>query len=147
MPGISYRVSRATDVGKVAARMREIDVLECRETGHTPKQALRSGLLLSDVPVTVELDGEPIAMFGIVPTSLTSGEGAIWFLGTEDVYTQGRAWLAEAKPWIERQPFRVLRNRVHASNTRAIRLLRWLGFDIAPTNPCTGFRDFICVTR
>jgi hypothetical protein len=119
-------------VGTIAARMREMDVIECQALGRNPKQALRLGLIGSVHVLTAKLNGRPEAMMGLTPVSAIEGTGAPWFLGTEAVYDHPRAMLALGPKvlaiWRDSSPS--LSNVVAQENVRAIRMLRRWGFEI-----------------
>jgi hypothetical protein len=121
-------------IGPLARTMRAIDVAECASMGHTPKAALRRGLLASEWAMTALLDGEPQAMFGLVVESAIEGVGVPWFLGTDAVYCHPRAMLKHGPVVLALMgdSSRVLRNLVSAGNTRAIRLLERWGFVVDP---------------
>lgn len=97
--------------------------------GRTPKQALREGISNSFDPVSVLNEtGKPIAMFGVMSTSLVSGTGVPWFLGSDEVYRYPRDLLVTGEGvvahWLT--TFRKLENMVAVDNERAIRLLlKW----------------------
>lgn len=127
-------------VGVIANRMRVADVEEARAFGHTPKQALRLGLMASDEAWTAKLNGRPEAMFGLVTVSALDGLARPWFLGTEAVYDNGRAMLRMGLGitgrWLDSN--RRLENLVSASNSRAIRLLGRWGFTIEDDTMIVG---------
>lgn len=113
--------------------MRAADVAEVRAFGRSPKDALRLGLTTSLLVWTAKVDGRPEAMFGLSPVSAIGGEGAPWFLGTDEVYRHGRelvAWgPALIAAMLDSTPRR-LANMVGAFNRPAIRLLRRWGFEV-----------------
>jgi hypothetical protein len=119
-------------VGRLANRLRDIDRRECEAMGRTAKQALRMGLKASvhAISVVKEDDGRPIAMFGVMSTSIVSGSGVVWFLGTDDVFEFPRdlAWTGRAmiEHWLETE-FRTLTNVVSVENEKAVRLLKYWG--------------------
>lgn len=127
---VELRPARLTHIGPIATRLREADRIECAALGRTPKQALRIGLIASLNPITVLIDGRPEAMMGVMPTSMMSGSGVVWMLGTEALYDHKRAFLALGPHVVDAMldDFRRLENIVSADNARAIRFLRWLGF-------------------
>lgn len=126
--------------------MREADVREVGASGHTPKQALRLGLMASTWALTAKVDGRPEAMLGLVPVSALTGEGCPWMLGTPEVYRHGRALLRHGPAIVERMldstPHR-LANKVGAFNEPAIRLLRRLGFSIGKEVILTAGVEFV----
>lgn len=119
-------------VNRIANRMRAIDAEECRAMGHSPKQALRNGVMLSDKAWTALVDGEPEAMFGVVVENALTGDAVPWFLGTDEVYRHGRELVMWGPGMISRlrDSRRNLRNLVSARNGQAIRLLRRWGFTV-----------------
>jgi hypothetical protein len=120
-------------VGRIATRMREADIVECRALGHSPKQALREGLIASSLCLTALLGGRPEAMFGLVVTSALAGEGTPWMLGTEAIYDHPRAMLRWGPRFLaamlDSTP--ALSNLVAMGNLRAIGMLGRWGFDIS----------------
>ena len=71
-------------------------------------------------------------MLGVAPRSMVEGVGVPWMLGTERAYNCGRALLSLSPPVFAemRETFSRLENVVDADNMRAIRFLRWAGFEI-----------------
>lgn len=119
-------------VGILANTMRAVDVLECTAMGHTPKEALRSGLRTSSEAWTVKHDGKPIAMLGLRVTSALGGTGIPWMLGSEEIYRHPREMIRWGEQvlgrWLDSTPH--LSNLVSRSNTPAIRMLRRWGAEI-----------------
>ena len=132
-------------VGRIANRMREADIVECRAMGYSPKQALREGLVASSLCLTALLDGRPEAMFGLVVKSALAGEGTPWMLGTEAIYDHPRAMLRWGPGFVaamlDSTP--ALSNLVAARNGRAIRMLRRWGFGISPDAILIGDVEFL----
>jgi len=102
--------------------------------GHSPKWALRRGLMQSEHAWTALVDGQPEAMFGVVVESALTGEAIPWFLGTDEVYRHGRELLMWGPGMLSRlgDSRRRLRNLVSAGNGQAIRLLKRWGFTVFP---------------
>lgn len=136
-------------VGRIASRMRADDVIECAAMGHTPKQALRAGLIASTLCFTALVDGRPEAMFGLVVGSALSGEGTPWMLGTEAIYDHPRAMLRWGPRFLaamlDSTP--VLSNLVAIDNVRAIRFLRWLGFSLGEDRILFGSTEFVAFSQ
>ena len=120
-------------INRIANNLREIDGIECRSTGRTPKDALREAFFSSKQAWTALVDGRPEAMFGVVVTSVLTGEGVPWFLGTEEVYRHGRELIMWGPGIIERLHNSRLRlaNVVCSRNEQAIKLLRKWGFTVS----------------
>ena len=112
--------------------MREIDRLECRIGGHSPKEALRLSLYTSTLAWTVKIDGRPEAMFGVAPVCLISGEGSPWLLLTDVAARKAVTLVREGRRYSDamQAAFPVLANVVHADNRTAIRWLQRLGYGI-----------------
>lgn len=120
--------AKLTHVGPIASNMREIDRLEAKAMGRTPKDALRIGLRTSLSSLTALEDGKPIAMLGCVAESLIEGRGILWMLGTDAVFRNGRGLLTIAPPVLAEWQaiFPVMGNLIAVCNHCAIRLLiRW----------------------
>lgn len=120
--------AKLTHVGPIATQMRAIDRLEAEAMGRTPKDALRMGLRASLHAITAMEGRNPVAMMGVVSTSLISGQGLVWLLGTDRMFAHGRALLTLGPPVIAEwhRTFPVMENVVATCNHRAIRLLaRW----------------------
>ncbi|MAO79585.1 MAG: hypothetical protein CMH82_02760 [Nocardioides sp.] len=115
----------------LAANMRDADVREVRALGRSSRDALEAGLRASLWALTA-IDDEPVAMLGVAPKSMLEGVGVPWMLGSERVYSSGRALLSFAPRVIAEMEatFARLENVVDADNVRALRFLRWSGFEI-----------------
>lgn len=115
--------------------------------GHSPKQALRQGFLLSDRCWTATVDGRPEAMFGAVTLSAIDRRATVWFLGTDEVYRHGRLLLGWGPGLLRRtvdSSWKV-ENLVSSANGKAIRLLEAWGFTVEPEEQLVGgvpFRHF-----
>jgi len=137
--------ARLVHVGPIASRMREIDRIEAEAMGRTPKDALRIGLRASLSAFTALGEGKPLAMMGVVSTSLISSRAAVWFLGRDEVFDHGREMLTIGPKvlghWLE--TFEVLENIVAVQNVRATRMLRKWGFEIGDAVQAHGGVDFV----
>ena len=136
-------------VGRIACRMRADDVIECAAMGHTPKQALREGLIASTLCFTALVDGRPEAMVGLVVASALSGEGTPWMLGTDAIYDHPRAMLRWGPRFVAAMlaSTPVLSNLVAVDNVRAIRFLRRLGFRLAEDRILFAGTEFVAFSQ
>lgn len=133
MPGeLAFRPPRYGDIAAIWPRLREIEALELSATGRSPKDGLRISLRVSVMAWTVTVDGRAEGAFGVAPVSLLSGIGRPWFLGTEDLKFQRRAWLAQGRRHLAAMEtaFPLLENIVHRDNILSIRWLERLGFAV-----------------
>tara|TARA_R110000824_G_C15044468_1_gene660767 strand:+ start:233 stop:640 length:408 start_codon:yes stop_codon:yes gene_type:complete len=119
--------------------MRDIDKLEVEIAGHTPKGALRHGIMHGDA-YTILIDGRPEGMFGVVPASLMGAEGRIWALFTDEAIKQPRAFLVLGPRFIAAVSHGYLRltNYVHAENRAAIRWLKRMDFTVKGVEDING---------
>ena len=127
---VVFRPPTDADVKAIAANMRAMDRLECEIMGeHSAEGALRAGIRHGDT-LTVEINGEPVAMFGLAQYSILDDEAAPWLLGVEGMERYARVLLTHTKPILARMlgSCEALANYVHADNRNAIRFLRWCGF-------------------
>lgn len=138
----------AAHIAHIAENMRPDDVAECRAFGRSPRSALEGALGASLWALTA-FDEEPVAMLGVVSKSMLDGVGVPWMLGTEEVYSNGRALLSLAPPVIAEMQgtFDMLENVVSARNDRAIRFLRWSGFEIGDAPIDVGGETFLRFER
>jgi hypothetical protein len=137
---LRLRAVAAGDAARLAARMRPGDIAEVEAaTGSDPERAVRLGIAESDPAflLAADFDGELGAVFGVAPVSLATGSGSIWMLGTTVMDGNGRSLGLVARRYVEEalQAYPVLFNYVDARNAPSLRLIRWLGFEIAPARP------------
>lgn len=139
--------ARQHHVGTLARRMREIDVLECEAAGHTPKQALRAGVMGSTIAWTVMIDGRPEAMMGAAPLSFVEGKGRPWLLMTDVAAKHAVTLVRLGRIYTEamHRHFPALENWIHADNDTTIRYLARLGYAIGPVDVIKGYpmRPFV----
>lgn len=117
------------------ANMRSADCAEVRALGGlTPRQALEQSLQARGSCWTGLLDGEPAAIFGVCPLTVTGGMGVAWLLGTPLLERHWRTFAryssARVAELLDR--YDVLVNIVHADNRVALRWLAWLGATFTP---------------
>jgi hypothetical protein len=143
--------AKLTHVGPIANRMRSIDQLECRIFGHSPREALRQGLLSATVAWTALVDGRPEAMFGASTVSLLDGTGRPWLLMTDEAERHQKALVRLGRIYTAaiHRHYVFLENWVHVDNAAAIRWLSRLGFAVGGVEVVRGhpMRPFIrCAT-
>jgi hypothetical protein len=130
-----FRVATPDDVVKVAAAMRPADAAEVLASGgYTPEGALVAAVEASDFARVLVVDGEPIAMFGV----LCRGALAIpWLLTTTGVDRHRRAFWRASKHALAKilEHYPVLVQQVDARYTAALRWAQRLGFDVHPPAP------------
>jgi hypothetical protein len=137
MSTLVVRASVESDAEVIAHDIRSQDRDELwRGWRMTPMQALRLGLSQSSHVYTAATD-RPLAMFGVVPISMISGDGNAWLIGTNAILLNRRAFLSASRPEVHMlmQRYRSLSNWVDSHNQLALRWLQWLGFVIQPAVP------------
>lgn len=149
---IEVVAARPSHVNTIANRMREIDRYECSVFGHTPKQALRYGLMGATMAFTVLIDGRPEAMFGVNTISLFTGVGRPWLLMTDVGAKSRRALVRLGRLYTDgmQRHYSILHNWVSAENDVTIRWLARLGYAIGGVEMIRehSMRPFIrCATR
>ncbi len=139
--------AKPNHVGTIANRMRKIDQLECWAMGHSPKEALRTGLLGSTIAWTVKIDGRPEAMLGATPINFLEGRGRPWLLLTDVGGAHHKSLMRLGRIYTEalHRQYPILENWVHAENERTIRWLARLGFAVGGVDVINGIpmRPFI----
>jgi len=98
----------------------------------TPYNYLLKTYEMTRSPLAGVIDGKLVALMGIVPVGLLTGEGCPWMLGTEELKKHGKIFVAFSKPTMisAAKPYTTLRNYVDVRNKQSIRWLKWLGFTI-----------------
>lgn len=131
-PAWSLLPAHPSHVNRIAKRMRAVDVAECDAVGHAPKESLRAGLRVSTFALTVLCDDRPVAMLGVAPGHVMEGVGVPWLLATDEALKAGRQFATWGPRIIAamRAEWPRLENYVGVENTRAILVLRRLGFDL-----------------
>jgi len=105
--------------------------------GHTIERAMELGVRLSLRAWYAEHRGEPVALFGVATSSVLSGRGSPWLLGTDAAERYPVAFLRtsqELLPWMQ-HGFQWLENWVDERNTASQRWLNWLGFELDEPQP------------
>lgn len=122
----------------ITADVRQADIDELYAASEiTPELAMWKGLAVSTHAWVGFIDHEPVCMFGVVPRSVLSGRGIPWMIGTNALDRHAAEFLKGCRPQVAemRSVYNLLENYVDARNTKAIRWLRWLGFEIGPAQP------------
>lgn len=149
---VEVRAPQPGDAVRVAQQLRAADRLELQAAGLTgPREwrdAIEEGIAHSPLCWTATVNRTPAAVFGCRPLP-ELGVAAPWFLGTDAVLRQRRAFVRLAPAYIDSMlaTYPLLRNAAHAENREALRWLRAAGFELgAPFEVQSGAR-FIEFTR
>ncbi len=132
---VTYRPATFEDVEAILPHLRPADVAECEAlTGEGTLRAAAFGTLLGSVRAwTAEVNGNPVAMFGVAG-QMINAVGHPWMFGTPRMERHARALISEGRTYIRTMlsVFPRLENVVDARNTKSIRWLKRLGFRIRP---------------
>lgn len=126
-----YRISEPQDVELLAPNLRDGDVEELKvSTGHTPLEALETGLHISDLVWTLFSNGVPVCMGGVAPFPQASSIGISWMLASDGLLKSAVALQWYMPEWLEQMHslYPCLGNWVDARNETSIRWLERLGF-------------------
>ena len=137
---VHYEVIDTTQdhIEELAETMAEADIDEVWASSHrTPLEALLLSQTVTDDIQTGLADGEVVCIFGVSPLSILSGSGSPWMLSSDLLPKHSRVFARGNKIWMEMQKERwqSMTNHVDARNKRAIRWLKWMGFNFEEAKP------------
>lgn len=126
------RPSIETDARYIAERLRQADRDELDLWDVSPEEAMIAGYRNSLQPMTIISDAMPCAMFGVTEPIPGSGFGIVWLLGTDTLFSAKVPFLRQSSLWLHHccRPFSAVGNWVDYRNTKHLRWLRWLGFEV-----------------
>ena len=114
-------------VERIYPFMRKADQIEVACMGHTPREALMSGLENDDVTLTaLDPEGVPFAMFGV---GQVNAQAYIWWLSTDSVMDNSYDFIKASRKWTQilTKPYGATFNYVHEDNKLAIKWLKFCG--------------------
>lgn len=140
MATTSIRPATAYDAAELAANMRPADVAEVRAAGgYTPLGALEDALLMSNgMAWALRVDGQIMAMFGLVRASFVPDELTVWALTSTLVDRKPKVFMKASKNVIgrfRRLPCSALVNWVDARHGQSLRWAKKIGFTVDPPAP------------
>lgn len=98
---VKWRFAEKADISAVAAEMREIDRKELDLAGGwEPLEALRHSFETSAYCRCIELDGRPVALFGVRRPFLLSRKGLIWLLGAKDLVRMKKSFVENSMKYV-----------------------------------------------
>lgn len=125
-------------VEHVAANMRQADQDEIWASSNAlPLPGLIESLRLSHFSSVAVINGEPIAVFGLVITQILGGVGVPWLLGTNAIDKHFRIFVRQAFILVDEMSRKcsTLVNYVHAENLKSVKLLKAVGFTVDEPAP------------
>jgi len=132
---IMVRETNPLDIAPVVGRMRRKDEDEVIASGFSSaEEALSYSFGVSQQCYTIERNGLPLAMFGLVRSPDQDGVGIVWFLGTDEMKTIKKSFVKQSRVVIAKflEVYPVLTNWVDAKYTEAISWLESCGAEFDP---------------
>ncbi|HEX4046223.1 MAG TPA: phage protein Gp13 family protein [Elusimicrobiota bacterium] len=138
--GVIVRDAVGSDVAVLKDRLRIKDAEEIAAEGFSAEDALGISFSNSTMRYTIERDGVPVAIFGVVPDVVMGSSARVWFLGAEELGRMKKTFVRGTGVFIERflERYPVLWNHVDARYTQTIRWLKAFGArfeEAAPFGP------------
>lgn len=125
-------------IASIAPRMRRADVDEIWAAARLdPRRALSWSFLASREPMTGAADECPVCMFGISTATPFDRVGHPWLLSTDEIEDHAYALLIGSRRYlaIERENYARLENYIDVRNDKALKWVKWLGFELDPPAP------------
>lgn len=125
----------------IAENIRDADRIELWASSRSePLDAMLRGMERTASAFTAIYDGQVAAMFGASPYSIMGNKGAAWMIGSKVLELQGaqKDLLRLSVPVLEYMLDQfpgLLYNFVDQRNDKAIRWLKWLGFQFGEAIP------------
>jgi hypothetical protein len=118
------------------ADQREIWLFSCLTPAHAVPMTIANSL----ATWTATVDGTPAMIFGVCLKNPMSDVGVPWLLGTCEV-DEHQYSFRQSRLYVRRMldAFDVMENYALAENTKTLRWLKWLGFDMDEPRPAGPF--------
>lgn len=132
-------------IKQLSRTMREYDRREIAMLGKTPEFGLRYSVNNSSKVFCYCEDGKVLMMVGVCPAM--GDVGVIWMISTEETFSRKRMqFIRETKGVLEElsEGYSTLYNIIHQNNHKAIRWLKYLGFEFSNFN---GHPEFLLFTQ
>lgn len=144
---VKIRKAKSRDVRLLSGRLREADALEVIGAGAANvADGLAESFQRSTLRRTIELDGLPVGMFGLVPDRKIGAVSAqVWLLGTPELSRIKKTFVRESRRVLAEflKCYPVLWNVVDVRYTSAIRWLESCGAKFQDKESVLkGFRVF-----
>lgn len=134
--GVSVRIEPAGQAHAlaVALHIRAGDAAEIAALGREPVPALIDAIAASRCAYCALFDGEPVALFGVVPYPDATERGNAWLITAAGIERDKRAFLRGSRTVLEffLREFEYLDCLVDGRYRGALRWAAWLGFEVSP---------------
>ncbi len=128
--GVVVRDAVEADIAVIGRRLRDADEKEVIAAGNkNGEDSLRQSFARSEMRYSVDIDGAPVAMFGIVRDSILGGSANIWFLGCPELARIKKTFVRLSRHFIARflKKYGRIWNVVDSRYTSSIRWLESCG--------------------
>lgn len=142
---VKIRKSKSRDIRKLSGRLREADAQELLAAGNTSVEgALAYSFSSSTHRRTIELDGVPVGMFGLMPETILGDIANVWLLGTPELAQIKKTFVRQSRRVIAEflLHYPVLWNVVDVRYVSAIRWLESCGAVFDEGSAIPGFKRF-----
>lgn len=134
-------------IHRIADNLRAADLRESAcLTSATPRVALWQSCVVSKVSLIVQVDDEPVLVFGVSDTPGYPDVGSPWMMATPGLSKIYRRFILEKDDYMrflwDAGPYLVLKNIADTRNTKHIRWLEWLGARFSGDKIMTHFQNF-----
>lgn len=139
---VSIREARIDDIVPLSESLRLEDAVESIRQGNaTCTDALVDSFGQSELRFTLEKDGKPVAMFGLMSTTLLGNRAWIWLLGTNELATIKKTFCKLSRKVVEQflNQYPILTAQVDSRYEATHRWLEWLGAKKGITYKHNGF--------
>lgn len=147
---VAVRDTVGSDIVRLRDRLRPKDAEEVIAAGAVSvADALARDFAASVMRHTVELDGLPVAVFGLEPDTVLGESACVWFLGAPELAQMKKTFVRATGPFIAKflEAYPVLYNYVDARYTETVRWLEAFGARFDPPAPFgprgVPFRRFV----
>lgn len=123
-------------ISTLVSRARKADADEFLAVcGSTPEQVIIRGSYMGAMAGLA--DGVPYCVFGVNRAAMISDMGIPWMVGTVDLDRHARYFIKHCRAIVDgwMLEYRMLENHIDARNTKAIRWLKWMGFEFDDPAP------------
>lgn len=140
--------STTKDLGElIRSGIRKSDEMEgYLLTGKDPYDELHDSFYHSTVIKTAFINGKARALFGVVPLSLLSGVGCVWFVAHEEVeqYKKDFFYTSKKEVYGLFKNFDYIYNYADAENKKSLKWLKLIGFQVDEPEPVGVFQHLFC---
>ena len=106
-------------VHQIIDGLREADRIELSLMGGDPAEKIVQGWNMSNYRRIFTADGEPIVVYGVVPSLFDDGDGVPWMVATDAITNVSRKFLKASASEIERLTVATPRRRCDSATARS----------------------------